>query len=364
MFLKSNMHSDLRKILEATIRAPSGENAQPWIFKVSEDGEDFTVRVFVNRKRDEGPYGWKSRASYVAIGTALENLKIASTATGREARIVLFPSSEDPFHVANVLIIKNETQKIDPLYTCIEERGTNRKKYKITPLSKEQMATLMSSVSSSLYAELRLTTEKLEIYNLATAGSVVEQIMLSNQNLHNYFFEHVNWTKEEDEKRKIGFFVDTLELPPPAVIGFKLMSKWARALFLNKALGMNKVVRKQNISLYTSAPAMGIIVSKMESPEDAVRAGMTLERVWLQITKEGLALQPLAGIFYLNLAVQAGDASSFSSEEQKLITDSYNEIRKTFKLDNSVSYFMFRVGYANPASARAVRFSVDEVLEA
>lgn len=355
------MQDYIRKLLEAAIRAPSGENAQPWKFVVRERESSVRISVFVAEDRDGSPYGWGSRASFVAVGAAIENIRIAATALKREARVVLFPDPSDRLLVADVEIIQNESIAVDPLYAAIEKRSTNRKKYKTTPLTEEALLTLRSSLRPSSAVDLRTTTDKRAIRTLAVAGSTNERIMLNNKGLHDYFFGHVNWTKEEDNEKKVGFFIDTLELPPPAVAGFKLMSKWSRASFLNKVFGFNKLVSAQNASLYASVPLMGIITAKKDSPEAAVTAGMALQRVWLQATLQGLSLQPIAGLLYLMLSVTAGEAEGFSNSEQKIISAAYANIRDTFGFNDEVPYFMFRVGYAEPPSARAVRFSIDAV---
>ena len=79
----------LREILEAAIRAPSGENCQPWRFVLK--GE--SVELWNRPERDQSLYNWGQRASYMAHGAALENLVLAAGARGFGADVAYFPES-------------------------------------------------------------------------------------------------------------------------------------------------------------------------------------------------------------------------------------------------------------------------------
>jgi len=87
-----NFIEDIKKILEAAVHAPSGENCQPWRFEIR-DGE---IRIFNLPERDQSLYNYGQMASYVAHGALIENILIASSAFGYRARTNLFPQENDP----------------------------------------------------------------------------------------------------------------------------------------------------------------------------------------------------------------------------------------------------------------------------
>jgi len=78
---------DIKKILEAAVHAPSGENCQPWRFEISDD----EIRVFNLPERDQSLYNHGQMASYVAHGALIGNIFVASPTFGYRARINLFP---------------------------------------------------------------------------------------------------------------------------------------------------------------------------------------------------------------------------------------------------------------------------------
>lgn len=348
-------------MLEAAIAAPSGENSQPWHFTVRQSAESTVIDVGVSEVRDQSLYGWGNRASYVAIGAALENIRIAASAQGSSALIELLPQAGNPLLAARVTITKR-TVVPDVLAPYIHERATNRKPYDAVPLTHQEQQTLMQEAAWSDGPSLTLVTERDQIQSLAQVGSVNELVMLNNPTLHQFFFSHVNWTREEDVERKVGFFIDTLELPTPARIGFRVMSNWKRARLLNRLFGFNTLVAKQNAALYATASAIGIVVSPKESPLEALRAGMYVERLWLTTTRLGLSIQPLTGVLYWAMRERAGVRDGFSKHEHADIMRAYTEVDRLGKIGNGASYFMFRIGHADSPTARAIRFPVDDVV--
>ena len=143
-----------------------------------------------------------------------------------------------------------------------------------------------------------LTEKKEDVTTLAYIGSMNERIVFENKFLHNFLFGHINWTDKENEAKKIGFDIQTLELPPPARVGFNIFKHWQAVRIFNK-LGLSKSIWRQNGTQYASAAAIAIITVGGNAEEDFVRAGRIIQRFWLTGTKLGLSLQPMTGILFL-----------------------------------------------------------------
>ena len=354
-----SMDPNVKKVLEAAIMAPSGENAQPWKFVVHRQQDGVVIDVLVSDERAQSLYGWGNRASYVAIGSAVENMRVAAPSYGFSISISLFPKADNALLAARVSLARGIAAH-DPLAENINTRATNRKPYDGKTLSDAEIR-MLQTVGEAHGCALRIFTAREEIATLARIGSLNERIMLNNPTLHSFFFSHVNWTRAEDDEKKVGFFIDTLELPAPARVGFRVMRSWPRARFLNPLLGFNKLVAKQNAALYGTASAMGIVISKEESPLEAVQAGMSVERIWLAADSLGLSIQPLTGVLYWALRGRAGVHDGFSDAERGEIMRAYKDLDSIARLSGGVSYFMFRIGHAPAPTARATRFAVDDV---
>lgn len=351
------MKEDIRKILDSAILAPSGENCQPWKFIVNET----TIKLYNVPEKDQSIYNWKQTGSFLANGAVIENIVIASSALGYKADLNLFPDNGDENFVAEINFSKTSPQK-EELYQYIPLRVTNRKPYKDIPLTLQQIEEITSVASELSYGNVLLIQDKASREILGEAGSSNEKVMLNNKHLHQFFFDHISWNKEEDDEKKEGFFIDTLELPPPIKAIFRAFKNWRFMSLLNK-LGFYKMIAKQNAKAYSSAPVIGILIAEGNTLKDYVMSGRVVQRIWLKITKEGLYLHPLAGQLYTWLTISAGETGNLSIEQIETIKAAYGNIEKVFDVKGKNISFMFRVGQADAPSAKSSRFTVDEVTE-
>src|SRR6185437_10379585 len=122
---------EVREMLQTAVRAPSGDNLQPWRFVL----KGKILQIF-DVKSNDTVYNYKLRGTYVSHGALIENIVITASHFGYRAYVTLFPETNRE-HMADILLEKGEVVP-DPLYDSIETRTTNRKMYKGTPLTPEQ----------------------------------------------------------------------------------------------------------------------------------------------------------------------------------------------------------------------------------
>jgi hypothetical protein len=340
----------IEKILEYGVMAPSGENAQPWRFIVLGD----TISVYNIPERDQSLYSFGQNASYFAHGALLENMAITARAMGFSADIRLFPDKSDKTFVADV-ILAPAAKTDEPLFEIIPNRITNRKPYKKTSLTEAQRTAILNAGTSDNTITLSLVEDPKKQDAIGYAASMNEEVLFQNKLMHHFFFSHINWTKEEDDKKSIGFYIPTLELPAPAKPLFRIMKNWSMARFFGK-LGLPKQIAKGNAkNVYITGAAHGAVAIRDGKPESFVQAGRAMERLWLTVTKLGLSLQPLAGITFLMQGISAGQAGSFTEEQIKKIRAAYETMRINFGLADEVLIMGFRIGEGETPSAHASR---------
>ena len=190
---------DIERILEAGNSAPSGENCQPWHFVV----RGTAIEVHLLPERDQSAYSWGQRASYLANGAAIENIVIAASAQQYRAEVKYFPNPSDEWHVATIVLIKDSTVETNPLAPFVSKRISNRKPYTKDSLTGEERKVLAGAVAHEEYGTFVLVETPEEIGRLGRVGSTNEEVMLANRSLHQFFFSHVSWTKEEDEELEV-----------------------------------------------------------------------------------------------------------------------------------------------------------------
>lgn len=339
-------------ILNQAIWAPSADNCQPWKFGLTDN------EIYIYNLPERDIHTWGQRASYFANGALIENIKIISEHLNLKPNIKLFPKIDEPNLVAIIKFEKNlDTQKKQSLYNFIKIRTTNRKAYLDKPLTQEQIQELVE-VPVEMNCQLVLETDKIKINELAKASSTFEKILFSNKDSHSFFFNHITWNKAEEHKKSIGFYIKTLELPPPAKLLFPLIKHWSIMKLLNK-LKFAEAISKENSKTYNSSSAIGAIVVNNNSKESFVNAGRTMQRIWLIATKQNLQLQPLAGLAFLMLKVVFDDSNKMRSDEITIIQKAYDTMKKSFGLDaNQIIVSAFRLGTGNKPSAKSSRLPI------
>ncbi len=347
----------LESILAAGNHAPSGENSQPWRFVIK--GANI-VDLYLVPERDQSHYNWGQRASYVALGAVIENIVIAASAFGMKVDISLFPGG-DPNLVATLNLISDPTVRHDPLEEHILLRVTNRKKYAPIRLTDVERRSLQEMVRPNQVAKLYLVDERSSIQRLAKVGAANEEIMLTNEALHQFFFSHISWTKEEDNAKKSGFYIKTLELPPLAESAFYIIQNWSVMQFLNN-VHFERFVGNQNASIYAASGAMGGIAIEKDEPSDFLQAGRLFQNTWLAATKLGFSLQPLTGILFFKNKIDGGQGDVFSGDQRARIEEEYKTAKQIFGIESKRLVCMFRLGAGAPPTARSSRFDLSKVV--
>lgn len=345
------METNLKKIIDISVYAPSGDNSQPWRFRILNN----TILIYNIPEKDMSLYNFNMFASLIAIGALIENIKIASSHFGYNCDIKINNNFAGNL-IAECSFSKNITTE-DPLFMYIKERKTNRKPYKENSINSEVLNEIQNYKPFTNLNSI-LITEKESIKKIAKACSLNEQVVLENEKLHNFLFNHITWTQKEDDVKR-GFYIKTLELKGPQTLVFKLLRSWKINKFLNK-IGISKFIARENALIYEKTGAILAINSNNLNPISFLETGMLIQRLWLIATKHKLYLQPLTGIIFLNHRINnKNNLESFSQEHKDLIRESYKIIEQLTMSDNKYITTMFRMGYAEEPSAETKRLEAE-----
>ncbi len=343
------MEKTLREIIDYAVWAPSGDNSQPWFFKIK--GE--TIELYIDPDKDNPILNFKLSGTYISAGAVLGTIKIAATHYGLEAEFRLFPNPQDKTFIASINFVKSSAQE-DELFRFIKERCTNRKPYKNVSLSSEQKRKLFDSATNISEARLVIVDEAQKVKSIAKACSTTEKIALETPALHRLFFKNLVWSREEEQKKGIGLYIVTLELPPPIRLLFKVLKHWSVAKLLNK-IGFSKIAAKGNARTYAKSAALCAIVIKNHTPQEFINAGRLTQRVWLTATALGLSVQPVTGIFFFITRWKKGDVSDFLPKHLPEIQKAYEIVYPAFGLENETIAMHLRLGMTNKPTARSLR---------
>ena len=346
---ESQMVERIRSIIAAGIKAPSGDNCQPWLFKI--DGN--RIDLFNCPERDTSLYNYKQRASLVAHGACMENMLITAPKHGCRADISCFPSPDNDQHVASINISDAETSE-DPLYAAISERTINRKLYKGGELAPKAADSIRQAAANSEIpgCSIRILTGEDKIA-AADIVALSDRLVFENLNLHGFLFDHIRWNPEEAERTMDGLDIRTLELAPPDRLLFPLLKNFGLVRFIGM-FGATKMIAANARKLMMSASAAGIITIADNSAINWLNAGRMLERIWLETTRQGLAFHLMTGITLMAQRVSDGELGELDSNNISLVKQADTLLKRVSGTESPVA-LLFRIGTAEAPSTRSLR---------
>ncbi len=348
--LKTNKEK-LTFLLKYAVLAPSGDNSQPWRFEVSEN----EIKVFNIPERDRSLYNFNQSATLMAQGALAENIIVSLKGFGYQTEFIFWEPMDDNDPVFSVKIgVLNESER-DGLFLSIGKRKTNRKRYEKRSINKTEASDIINSSKEIGWGEVKLIDDKTKINQLSNLLSFNEELVLSTRELHNFLFEHVTWTDKEQEQKRTGMDIKTLELKGPEKIAFRLLKRWQIAKVLN-FLGISKIVGHSSANNFRHSGAIGAIICNKDSKKDILMAGRLLERIWLNTTKRKMSMQLLTGIFFFRRRIINGLVSPFTKKQADKILDYCKRVEDIFGVEDEKNVIIcFRVGYDGEPSGRCLR---------
>ncbi|HYC79983.1 MAG TPA: hypothetical protein VEC17_03065 [Candidatus Binatia bacterium] len=348
------MTEDIKDIVNKSINAPSGDNAQPWRFVIKNE----SLFLYNIPGGDKTVYNYLERGSYIAHGAVLENISIISSHKGFSADIKIFPEGSEKDLIAEIRFTKTSPGNPE-FYDEIFFRSTNRKKYKPEKLPRSFFEKIRNYKKEGV--NLFGLEDADKIRELAKLLSLNERLILENYNIHQPLFSYIRWTKEEEKMHGDGLYIKTLELEAPAEKAFKLFRNWKVIKFLSR-FGIPKLVSKDTEKLYATSAAFILLTVENNAPRNYVDAGRVLQKIWLAATKERIALQPTAALYYLAARIEDGNVSLFTQEEINEIKNVHSRTVELFESKGKVA-MLFRLGYADPPSAVSIKKQPEIIVE-
>ena len=344
------MQEKIKALLNLAIMAPSGDNCQPWRFAVNGSQID----LYNDPAADTSYYNYLQRASLVSHGAVLENIAIAAPALGLKATFRFFPDEMNQQHVAQI-VLEDAPPVANELQPFIAQRTTNRKMYAGSLLNDAQVTQLTPDHADLPRVAAFVANTRSAVNALSQVISLSDRLVFENRLLHDFLFEHIRWSDEEAASCRDGLDIKTLELNAMDTLGFKLLKSWSFASFACK-FGAAKAIAGNARKLANSASAVGLILGQ-GSPVSMsyLEGGRLMQRIWLQAARMGLSFHPMTGISFLMQRVAERQAAALSVQHVGLIQDAVRTIASVSQVANPPVIGIFRVGFADPPSARSLR---------
>ncbi len=336
-------------LMKAAIRAPSGDNCQPWRYAHQAD----TIHLMVDPAADGSFFNVAQAASLISCGAAVENLVLAASRFGMAAAVVVSAADGN----ARVRIdLSPGTLCEDPLQRFVWERHTNRTLYDGSSLEPNHRLKIQAAIQPFQQAELLLLTEPQQIREAAQLVAGIDRIRAEHRGLHTHLMRMIRFSIQEARERRDGFFLKNLEAGRAGEWFIRCTRPWPVMRMLNH-LGMGRMISGISRQGILSASAVGMLKVPSVLPEDLIAGGRALERIWLTVASLGLAFQPMTAATLFWLRWQLGGQGDFSPAHRRLLKDLWPRYQRLFGVthESEGHVMLFRVGKGRPVGCRTLR---------
>jgi molybdopterin/thiamine biosynthesis adenylyltransferase/nitroreductase len=324
-----------RVLVAYGVLAPSGGNAQPWRFAY----DDGCLTCTRDAHAPLPAFDPDGDSVTLSAGAVAENVCLAARAMGFAAAL----STGDG--ALWRLRFSPATPQREPLFDWIAARGTNRKASSDRPLEDASARALR------LAADVTLLTERAAVAEVAELVAEADRIRLLTEPMLHDLEAELRWTRDEVERTRDGIDVDSLELKAGERASLRLLLR-APALRLVAAEGGGQRFRTTAIARFGRAPALAVLT--LPGRSRLLDGGRALERFWLTAAAHGLALEPATTLLFLFGLVARHGGGCLRRSDAATVT----RLRRRFDAVVGTAgepFFLCRLGYADPPSARSLR---------
>lgn len=347
-------------MLQAAVAAPSPDNNQPWLFRITDDG----LQVYLDRSRSL-PSDVMSMFDMTSIGAAVENAVIAAAQNGRRSEVVWRGSDADSQSGERLIaeLHLHPGQDADPLFAAIASRCTCRKMYSSKPLDQSIRDELTAACAAFPEVQVDWLASSREKKHFGNLVASTDALRFQHQPFHEELFRQLRFKPSEVEATADGLDVRTLELPPGLSSVLPLLRNWKA---MRTIIGLNLLplltmpsaasVRKSGAIAVVSVPSEAV-----EPPADPAKifftGGRAIERLWLAAAAKGLSMHPLGSISIFLLQ------ESPKPDFEPTIEKARSEVQQLIPtLKGRAIQLALRVGYSAPPGRRSLRRPVKEVV--
>jgi len=312
---------DLLFMVSGAIKAPSGHNTQPWLFKI----KDTSIEVHPDLKRSLPVVDPDNRELFISLGCAIENLQIAALVKGYICDISVSDKG-----ITTIDLSEGNGDK--SLYAQIDLRQTNRRVYKgalINDSVIQKLCNIPSENGVHIHCYKQRTSEFIKISDLILQANTIQ---MSDTPFLTELKSWMRYNKREAISKRDGLSY--------AVFGAPNLPRWLSKSIIASVLNgqqQNKSDRKK----IGSSSHFALFTTEVNTIMDWINLGRYLQRFMLTCTKFGIACAFLNPPCELNeLSVELVNSLNILGEHPAII---------------------LRIGFAKPMPC-SLRRDIKEVL--
>ena len=340
------MNPALATLLDAAVRAPSGDNTQPWHFAVNEP--EGRVTLLLDPARDPSPMNTGQRMARIALGAALENMVRTAHFNGWS---VTDTSTTAPTLTVDVSRSAPRAGRIEP---TILQRVTNRRVYDGRTLPPDLLQSLQRQTPEQDRIRCRWIVHRPDLRQWADFIARTDAILLADPAIREAFLGNVRFDASSHASVAEGLSLAALELSRLDRLALRTLRRLPQWLVLR--CGVPRLFARHARRLVESASGLCLVVAPDDRQETDVRVGRAVQHVWLALTAAGLAVQPMMSPLVLDNILEHGGPEHLAFLDRGKQQSLQNELRALEpEIGSGRPAFLLRFGYALPPTGRTGR---------
>lgn len=263
-------NSDFMFMIEQAIKAPSGHNTQPWLFKINES----SIEIHPNLEKSLSIVDFDNRELFISLGCATENLCIAASSKGYRTLV-----SSDMNGVITINLSKGDSITSDPLFEQIDIRQTNRSVYNGNIISDDTIKILKAipiEPSVNVYFYKTGTPDFDTISNFVFKGNTIQ---MRDEAFKKELKEWMRYNKKHQNETNDGLSY--------AVFGAPNLPKFIVKPIMLKAVN-EKSQNKGDREKMQSSSHLVLFTTQHNSIDEWINLERSLERFLLKTTEQGI----------------------------------------------------------------------------
>jgi hypothetical protein len=326
---------------------------QPW--QVHATGS--TMELWLDRARASSLLDVECCASVFSLGSFAENVVIVAQGLGLSVDIQVAESISFQRAMAILRFTGDASLKqAHPLESCIAERTTNRKPHQGPMIEDEFIERLRGCMSD--HCSLHAKSAEADRRIASDILGVGEVFRLRHPTLNAQMWGEVRWTPEEVSSSRDGIDVATLEVPDEAL---PMLQNLRDHDFVMRCVPDAAIAGMAQSALLAASHVCCVGMEATTVPGCWFAAGRDVQRLWLQATACGLALQPWTALTFLIARAELFGGKGLSDEENTAMRTLGRRLRILFDIPESrLALFVFRLSRADEPSARSLRRAASE----
>jgi hypothetical protein len=348
------MHTIFQFLSQAAHQAPSADNSQPW--QLSWHNQSITVSYDALRVSQK-TFPADNLATLLTMGAVLENISQAASAAEltftSHMPLLVNPIQSVYFQLVFEPITKETTVSLETL--PLFKRHTNRFPYQSKVLPETLLTVLKNLTVGS--ARVQVIEQRPVIKAVGKLVRLASEMRFQTQEVHEWLAKSLRFKVKNTDVYGEGLDVASIDLPIVGRLFLRWISSWRRMKWLNK-LGAYKAMALLDAQPVKKTPALVAIIGSGQFA-DRLAAGQLMNKVWITLNEQGIAVQPY---YVLADQLQRRQANQIPMSLVSQADELYVQTKQLFQLgDGEEIVMLFRIGYPTRTPVKSKRLPLDKV---